>query len=91
MGILPIPRVRNDHTHLAKTPTWVSRKTAPHKETHMDYVETTENYSTLGELQSDIAFILNRFREIGNMDVEVNINLLDLTITIIKPKESDDI
>ena len=57
----------------------------------MDYVETTEEYGTLFELQADVAFILNAFREAGNiLDIEISIDLLDLTITITKPKETND-
>lgn len=54
------------------------------------YTETVEEYGTLNELQSDIHFIIRKFKEIGNMDIELNIDLLNLTITIIKPKEADE-
>ena len=57
----------------------------------MNYVETTERYSTLHELQSDMFHILNRFREAGKiMDAEISIDLLELTITIIKREEKNE-
>lgn len=57
----------------------------------MNYIETTEKYNTLYELQSDMFHILNRFRQAGKiMDAEISIDLLHLTITIIKPKEKDE-
>ena len=56
----------------------------------MEYIETTESYSSLGELQSDVFFILKRFKDAGNLDVEISLDLLDLTITVTAPKEKDD-
>ena len=56
----------------------------------MNYIETVEEYNTLHELQSDIHFILKKFREVGNLDVELKIDLLELTITVISPEENDD-
>ena len=57
----------------------------------MNYVETTEKYNTLYELQSDIFHILNRFREAGKiMDAEISIDLLELTITIIKREDKNE-
>ena len=56
----------------------------------MRYTETVERYSNLFELQSDIFFILKKFRDMGNLDVEVSIDLLELSITIISPQEGEN-
>jgi len=53
------------------------------------YSEHVEEYGTLGELQSDIHFIIKKFKEVGNLDVQLDIDLLNLTITVVSPKESD--
>ena len=53
------------------------------------YSEHIEEYGTLSELQADIHYIIKRFKEIGNLDVQLDINLLNLTITVVSPEESD--
>lgn len=57
----------------------------------MDYVETTEEYSTFDELQHDLSKLMQRVKEIGarSLDVEVSVDLQAFTITIIAP--DDDI
>ena len=56
----------------------------------MRYTETVERYSNLFELQSDIFFILKKFRDMGNLDVEINVDLLELSITVIAPEGEND-
>ena len=53
----------------------------------MDYIETTESYETMFELQTDSNRIIQAFREAGKiLDVEINIDLLELTITVSTPQ-----
>ena len=55
------------------------------------YTETTESYQDMFELHEDMNRILKAFRDAGKiLDVEVNIDLLNLEITIITPKDHDD-
>ena len=54
------------------------------------YNEHIEEYSTLSELQAEANDLINKFRQVGNLDVELSIDLLSLTITVLSPKESDD-
>ena len=54
----------------------------------MDYVETTEQYTELGELQSDLNKLMGKIRGIGarQLDVEISVDLLAFTITIVAPE-----
>ena len=55
------------------------------------YTETTETYETMFELQQDSNRIIQAFREAGKiLDVEISIDLMELTITVSTPKDTDD-
>ena len=57
----------------------------------MTYTETTETYENMFELQHDVGRILQAFREAGKiLDVEVSIDLLEMSVTIITPKDADE-
>ena len=57
----------------------------------MIYTETTETYETMFELQTDTNRIIQAFREAGKiLDVEISIDLLELSVTVITPKDTDD-
>ena len=54
----------------------------------MDYVETTEKFENLFELQHQLNALMQKIREIGarKLDVEINVDLLAFTITIVAPE-----
>lgn len=57
----------------------------------MTYTETTETFESMFDLQQESNRIIQAFREAGKiLDVEISIDLLNLSITIIMPKEADE-
>ena len=55
------------------------------------YNETTEEYNDLFELQHDSNRIIQKFRDAGKLlDVQIEIDLYALTITVCTPKRENE-
>lgn len=55
------------------------------------YNETTEQFETMFDLQQETNRIIQAFREAGKiLDVEISIDLLEMSVTVITPKEADE-